>query len=188
DRYDFAGNSDPTVPTVRVNTFRHTLERLEFPLDSIAESTVQNLEESLYFYNLAQSAPSVENAFLLLWTALESLMGFKSDKSDIEIIQDNVAPALALGAVGRRVNAVVQRLRTTGKANGWRYLGPRSGDEYSVGGLCDWAEWLADTSTQNTQDDPYEVLKEETLLCRQYRPINEPWKELGELLALIRLS
>ena len=49
---------------------------------------------------------------------------------------------MALGAVGRRVNAIVQRLRTTGKANGWPYLGLRDGDEYGIRGLCGWAEWL----------------------------------------------
>jgi hypothetical protein len=187
DRYDFASNSDPTVPIVRPNTFRQTLVELTDNVDDLVAQSPPQLEEPIYFYNLSRNVPSIENSFLLLWTSLESLMGMKTDKADIELIQDNLAPAIALGAVGRRVNATVQRLRATGKANRWTYLGP-SASEYHTPGLCEWTSWLVDQSTRNTADDPFAVLEEDPLLCKQYRRINEKWRRLEDLARILRAS
>lgn len=187
-QYDFDYNSDPIVPSFRPNTLTETLRNARVSLDDTSESVLGMVEESLYFYNTARVVPSVENSYILLWTALEALMGLKTDKSDIEVVQDNVAQPLALGAVGRRINATVQRLRTTGNANKWKYLGPRYANEYDRLGLCRWMGWLTDQTDKHSLKDPFTVLKEDPLLCMQYRNINEKWLTYKDLLRVLKVS
>lgn len=186
-KYNFIENSDPIISPLRANTLKNTLDKLENELDAVPADILEKLEEPLYFYNLARAVPSVENSYILLWTALEALMGLRTDQPDIEIVQTNVAQSVALGSVGRRVNSTVQRLRTLGRANDWPYLGPGA-SEYDRTGLCDWIVWLTDRSTQDTQDDPFCILKEDPLLCKQYRYINENWKNLSVLHDIIVAS
>jgi hypothetical protein len=88
-------------------------------------------------------------------------MGLKKDTgSDIETIKKNVAPALALGSVGRRVNATVQRLRATAdifhKASfpEWqKYFGPAEnagkGTEYTREGFCRWLAWICEETASS---------------------------------------
>jgi hypothetical protein len=94
---NFRANSDPIVPAVRADTLGLTLNRLGRSLDEVPDRTLSKLEEPLYFYNLARNVPSVENSYILLWTALESLMGLRTEKADIEIVKDNVSEAMGLG-------------------------------------------------------------------------------------------
>jgi hypothetical protein len=82
---------------VRADTLGLTLDRLGRSLDEVPDRTLSKLEEPLYFYNLARNVPSVENSYILLWTALESLMGLRTEKADIEIVKDNVSEAMGLG-------------------------------------------------------------------------------------------
>ena len=115
-------------------------------------------------------------------------MGLRTNQPDIEIVQTNVAQAIALGAVGRRVNSTVQRLRTLGRANQWPYLGPSEASEYERVGLCRWIMWLTDKNVADTQDDPFLIFEADPLLARQYRTINETWSDLGVLAKLISSS
>jgi hypothetical protein len=139
-------------------------------------------------YHLARTVPSVDNLYILLWTALEAVMGLRTDQPDIEIVQTNVAQAIVLGSVGRRVNSTVQRLRTLSRANNWSYLGPAEANEYDLMGLCRWIVWLIDKSVAKSQDDPFLILKADPLLAKQYRTINETWGDLGVLRELVSSS
>jgi hypothetical protein len=185
---NFRSNSDPIVPAVRADTLGLTLDRLCESVDEIPDRVLRQVEEPLYFYNLARNVPSVENSYILLWTALESLMGLRTEKADIEIVKDNLSEAMGVGAVGRRVNSTVQRIRTLGQANSWPYLGPPNADEYDRAGLSRWLEWFVNQSVANTTDDPFTVLKDDPLVCKQYRQMNENWRTLGDLRTLILMT
>ncbi|MEK9499857.1 hypothetical protein [Gaopeijia maritima] len=178
--YDLDEHRDPVIPGGRADTLRTTLEKVGESLESLSDEALDDLEEPLHFYNLARSVTSLENSYTLLWTALESLTGLRGDKADIVAVQDVLGSALSLGAVGRRVVSTVSRIRSTGKLRGWRYLGPSS-SEYEPAGLVDWIVWMVDASTKDSPNDPYEVLNEDPLLCRQWREINEGWAMLGDL-------
>ncbi|PKJ52330.1 hypothetical protein [Bacillus sp. SN10] len=188
--FDFKKSNDPLVPNpnFRANTLQRSLTKHDSFLDAVEIDVLKKIEEPLYFYNLARTVPSIENSYILLWTSLEALMGLRSEKSDIEIVQSNVARAIAMGAVGRRVNSFVDRLRLTVAKNRWKKGDyPHLGTETS-NNICYWIEWLADSQYAQTSRDPYNYLKSDPLLCRNYCKINESWNKLGDLLSIIKDS
>jgi len=181
-------DGDPIIPLARVNTLKESLEPYK-KLESFDEKILERFEDSLYLYHLALGVPTIENSYILLWTALESLMGLRTNEADIITIKKNVTSTLALGAVGRRVNATVQRIRNTAKANSWRKAYHPKNDskakENDRIGLCHWIEWIADQDIKDTDNYPYEDMKSEPLLCKQYCTINEAWVNLQQLHDII---
>lgn len=185
-------SDDPMISSVRKNTLNKSLEPYK-SLEEFPDEILEKFEESLYFYHLAHSAPSVENSYLLLWTSLEAIMGIRgNDSSNIAIVKDNVSQTLALGAVGRRVNGIVQRLKINRQKFGWKYYGPSVSDvdntinEFQELGLCHWLAWLADPNIKATDNDLFEDFRREPLLCRQYTTINNSnsdtsWKTLKQI-------
>jgi hypothetical protein len=188
---NFRNDRDPIIPLARINTLEQSLEKYQ-KLQDFQDETLGKIEESLYLYHLALSVPTIENSYILLWTSLESLMGLRTHGADIETIQKNVSSTLALGAIGRRVNATIQRMRSTSKANGWKTIYSPSDDpsanEFDAIGLCRWISWITDQNIEKSPDDPFDDMKSEPLLCKQYRDINENWKKLDDLHSVITLS
>jgi len=189
----FRNDSDPIIPLARINTLEQSLEKYK-KLQDFEDETLGKIEESLYLYHLALSVPTIENSYILLWTSLESLMGLrtKEKEADILTIKENVSSTLALGAIGRRVNATIQRMKTTANANSWpKKYTPRddkSAIEFEAIGLCHWISWITDQNIANSPDDPYKDMESEPLLCKQYLDINKNWKKLNDLHSVITLS
>jgi hypothetical protein len=212
-------DQEPLVRKYRPQTLNYSLRKIlrledkDNPLEKLYDNKLDDLEDSLYLYNLALNVPSLENSYLLLWIALESLMGLKGQTSDIKNIQDNVAQALALGAVGRRANATVQRLRLTydifqtAGMNQWKDKTFAPDDkpytsEYHPLGLCEWIEWICrkeDTPNGDThmQIDrpPYRDFNQEPVLAKQYLDLHgdaanriKGWKTLGDLREILLSS
>lgn len=181
-------DGDPIIPMARVNTLKESLDPYK-KLELFNEKILERFEDSLYLYHLALGVPTIENSYILLWTALESLMGLRTNEADIITIKKNVTKALALGAVGRRVNATVQRMRTTSNANLWtKAYYPKNDSnakESDSNGLCHWIEWIADQNIKGTNDDPYNDMKREPLLGKQYCTINQTWVNLKQLHDII---
>ncbi|MBD1881257.1 hypothetical protein [Coleofasciculus sp. FACHB-T130] len=188
---NFIDDRDPIIPLARINTLEESLKKYK-KLQDFEDEVLGKVEESLYLYHLALSVPTIENSYVLLWTALESLMGLRTNEADILTIKKNVSSTLALGAVGRRVNATIQRIRTTSNAIKWtKIYSPQNNskaNEFDPIGLCDWICWIIDRSKKNTSEDPYHDMQSEPLLCKQYRDINEKWEKLEDLHKLITLS
>jgi len=191
-KLSFIEDRDPIIPLARINTLENSLEKYNQKLQDIKDEVLEKIEESLYLYHLALSVPVIENSYILLWTSLESLMGLRTNEADILTIKKNVSCTLALGAIGRRVNATIQRMRNTSNANGWsKEYSPRddkSANEFDATGLCHWISWITDQNIKNSPDDPFDDMKSEPLLCKQYRDINENWKKLKDLHSVITLS
>ena len=188
----FRNDSDPIIPLARINTLEQSLEKNKKKLQNFDDKTLEKIEESLYLYHLALSVPTIENSYILLWTSLESLMGLRTNEPDIVTIKKNVSSTLALGAIGRRVNATIQRMRSTSNANGWKKIYSPSDDpsanEFDAIGLCHWISWITDQNIENSPDYPYNDMESEPLLCKQYLDINQNWKKLQDLHSVITLS
>lgn len=188
----FIDDRDPIIPLARINTLEKSLEKYNQKLPDIKDEVLEKIEESLYLYHLALSVPVIENSYVLLWTSLESLMGLRTNEPDIVTIKKNVSSTLALGAIGRRVNATIQRMRSTSRANGWKKIYSPSDDpsaiEFDAIGLCHWISWITDQNIKKSPDDPYHDMESEPLLCKQYLDINQNWKKLQDLHSVITLS
>ena len=190
-QFDFGSNNDPNVWTSRKNTLLHTFDSLKsFDLHKAPNDLLKELEEPLYFYHQAHSTPFIEGSFIMLWTTLESLASNKTEKADIENIKDLFCCGVAVGAVGRRVNAFVQRLRSTGNANNWDRICPdeKNTREFSETGLSNWLAWLTAEYESDSATDPYTAIKDDPLLTKQFLFFNENWKKNDDLLAVIETS
>jgi hypothetical protein len=191
-KLSFIDDRDPITPLARINTLEKSLEKYNQKLQDIKDEVLEKIEESLYLYHLALSVPVIENSYILLWTSLESLMGLRTNEADILTIKKNVSSTLALGAIGRRVNATIQRMNNTSNANGWKKIyspsDDKSANEFDATGLCHWISWITDQNIENSPDYPYNDMKSEPLLCKQYLDINKNWKILNDLHSVITLS
>jgi hypothetical protein len=191
-KLNFIDDRDPIIPLARINTLEKSLEKYNQKLQDIKDEVLEKIEESLYLYHLALSVPVIENSYILLWTSLESLMGLRTNEADILTIKKNVSSTLALGAIGRRVNATIQRMKNTSNANGWKKIyspsDDKSANEFDATGLCHWISWITDQNIKKSPDDPFDDMESEPLLCKQYRDINENWKKLKDLHSVITLS
>ncbi|ACS99186.1 hypothetical protein [Paenibacillus sp. JDR-2] len=186
-RYNFSKTNDPLIPSFRKNTLSHSLSKHEEFLEAVNLDNLSIFEEPIYFYNLARTVPSVENSYILLWTALEALMGLRSNKTDIEIIKDNVAQSIALGAVGRRLLSFHERYTKASEINKLKLLCPKiyKLEDKSLSSVMSWA---IDKTFENKPNDPFNAIKTDPLLAKQYRIINEKWGTLQDLLDIINTS
>jgi hypothetical protein len=186
-KFKFDNDADPIIPAFRINTLINSLYPQK--IEEFSNEILVKFQESLYFYHLAHSASSIENSYLLLWTALESLMGFRAQSTDnIGNIKENVARALALGSVGRRVNATIQRMKLTSYRDSWgKIYGPDNSQNikvYERSGLCEWITWMSQLDVKEG-DDFYNSITQEPLLGRQFSSINQKWKKLGDVHKVI---
>lgn len=210
-KYDFRRNTDPAIVNHRGNTLEHSLRQLGLTLSNF-DSVIEKIEEPVYFYHLAMNAPSVENSYILLWTALEALMGLRTDNADIVDIKENVSKTIALGAVARRVVSFAKRFEFSKKhvhfirKHHAEYNTPLV-HSHSTEGIREWLLWLTksipdggDLGKQGevdgtekaegteTMKDPYELLWIDPLLCRQYLTFNQQLTKLDALHKLITRS
>lgn len=188
--YNYYGKITSNIPAARKpSSLNKTLKNINKNMRDFPTEILSIVEESIYFYHLALNVPSLETSYILLWTSLEGMMGIKSNKSDIETIQENVAKTLAIGAVCRRIKGTVQRLIATLEANSWQLrVTPPSSSENTEQGIYDWIEWLIAQYTKDDPNDPYHILKHDPLLCKQYMIINEEWKKNNDLIKIINNS
>lgn len=186
-KFKLNNDADPIIPASRINTLINSLYPQK--IKDFPNELLEKFQESLYFYHLAHSASSMENSYLLLWTALESLMGFRAQSTDIiGNIKENVAKALALGSVGRRVNATIQRMKLTSSKDSWGNIykptNSHNNSEYERIGLCEWITWMTQLKVDPT-DDFYKDISKEPLLGRQFSSINQRWKKLEDVYEVI---
>lgn len=186
-KFKLNNDADPIIPASRINTLINSL----YPekITHFSNEILEKFQEALYFYHLAHSVSSMENSYLLLWTALESLMGFRAQSTDnIGNIKENVAKALALGSVGRRVNATIQRMKLTSSKDSWgKKYGPENSQnisEYETSGLCEWIAWIANLDV-GKEEDFLKSIRQEPLLGRQFSKINQEWKKLKNINEVI---
>ena len=185
-KLNFKLDGDPMIPSARINTLEESLKIYNKSLLNINDDILDCFADSLYLYHLALNFPSLENSYMLLWTVLESLMGLRTNEADIITIKKNVTDTIALGSIGRRVIATVGRMKGSSESNSlyvnYIPLGNSSANEYDEDGLCHWIEWISEQNLEDTDNDPYNYLKNEPLLCKQYCHINKNWKTLEGIL------
>lgn len=187
-KYDFRRNNDPAIVKYRNNTLITTLQNSGRELSAFSD-LLTKIEEPLHFYHLATTATSIENSYILLWTALESLMGLRTNNSDISDVTENVKRAITLGAVGRRVSSFALRLhlacsRISQYNQNMEYYQIPVDSPFTTQGLINWFTWLT-ADKKNQHDDPFNFLFIDPLLAKNYRYINEDWETFDHLRKII---
>jgi hypothetical protein len=150
------------------------------------------IQDSVYYYNLALGSKSIENSLLLLWSSLEALVPYRFKATDIENVQYFVAKSLSVGAIGRLVASFAKRLLASGEFNSdinAKNLGINLELSFKPEKFSYWAFWLCDSTKATKQDDPYNFLKPASnLLCSQYVFLNELFSGLNHKYKVKDLS
>jgi hypothetical protein len=173
---------DPVNISARVSTLRYTLDKLaphlgfKFKYDDDLP-LIMEVHEAIYFYNLALGSKSIENSLSLLWTALETLIPYRTSEFDIENARHFVCKSLSLGSISRQVVSFIERMILVnnvnqGKLDGLgiyaKYL------KYSPKSISTWANWLCNEYEDTDINDPFNKLKDySNLLCKQYCNLND---------------
>lgn len=173
---------DPVNISARVSTLRYTLNKLapdlgfKFKYDDDLP-IIMEVHEAVYFYNLALGSKSIENSMALLWTALETLIPYRTSEYDIENARHFVCKSLSMGSVSRQVVSFIERMILVnnvnqGKLDGLgiyaKYL------KYSPNNVSTWANWLCTEYADGDTNDPFNKIKEfSNLLCKQYCTLND---------------
>lgn len=175
-------DNDPINVNSRGRTLRKSLLQLnkDFTYDFDLETYITipknaQLNNSLYYYNLALGSKSIENSLSLLWTSLESLLPFRSFNSDIVCVQDFVSKSLSLGAITRDIFALATRFENTEARNNqpFQSLNLPNTKDYSIKeSVADWYTWLVD---QNDLEQKFNTIKAESeLLAFEYYRVAKP--------------
>lgn len=153
----------------RGRTLRETLIKLSkreaysFKFDKedlIPKVKINELQNAIYYYNLALGSKSIENSLSLLWTALETIQPNKIFKSDIEAVQNFVSKGLSIGAIARNIYSLGLRiiLQNSVSNNCFQNLNlDRLNNIETKQGLKDWFLWL---SEEKESIKRFEELKE----------------------------
>lgn len=170
---------DPINVSKRKNTLDYSLRLIseENNLEYEGElPIIKDIQDSVYYYNLALGSKSIENSLLLFWSALEALIPYRFKNTDIENIQYFVSKSLAVGSVGRIISSFAFRLIESGEFHkdlNYSNLGIKPEIVFTPDKFSYWAVWLADESKKNTIKDPYNYIKPSSnLLCKQYVYLN----------------
>lgn len=175
-------NIDPVNITARVSTLRYTLDKLsnDYNLKIKYDDDIpliNEIHEAIYFYNLALGSKSIENSLSLLWTALETLIPYRTSEYDIENVKNFVCKSLAIGAVSRQLVSFVERLVQTNNSNQNRLHGLgmiAKYMKYTPKGVCTWAVWLCNEYAPSDKNDPFDKLQDySNLLCKQFCYLND---------------
>jgi transcriptional regulator with XRE-family HTH domain len=86
----------------------------EADIPIVANHTLRN---AIYYYNLALASKSIENSLSLLWTALETIIPYRTMGSDIECVQEFICKSLGSGAISRDVYAFATRFIQSNQNN-----------------------------------------------------------------------
>ena len=135
---------------------------------------INEIRDSLYYYNLALRSKSIENSLSLLWTSLETLLPYRLKDNDIENVQYFVSKSLSIGSIGREIISFTERLCLTHRLNEncFSSFGVFSNFvSYQPSTVKRYIEWLA---TDHSANDPYNVIKPiSNLLCKQFCFLND---------------
>jgi hypothetical protein len=183
--------NDPINVNSRGRTLRESLLKLSIDenFDFNEKTNIpipknQQLNKSLYYYNLALGSKSIENSLSLLWTSLESLLPFRTYNSDIECVQDFVSKTLALGGISRDILAFSSRIKFIDEINAKPfssiYMPPY--DCLSIKkSVINWYNWLIDL---NEHDKKFNLVKQQSeLLAFEFYRIAKPLTD-GKLQVL----
>jgi hypothetical protein len=169
---------DPINIKQRKNTLLDTLKMLcpenGFEI-GIFLPIINEIRDSIYYYNLALGSKSLENSISLLWTSLESLIPYRLYSSDIENVKHFVSKSIAIGSIGRDISSFAFRYIEASSLNkiDVNEIGIESSLFFTPEGFTIWAEWLSKSSFTLPQHDPYTILKPiSNLLCKQYCNLN----------------
>lgn len=170
---------DPINIKQRKNTLYHTLKlhcpENGFTLDSFLP-IINEIKDSIYYYNLALGSKSLENSISLLWTSLESLVPYRLFSSDIENVQHFVSKSMSIGAIGRDISSFAFRYKDASVFHNINEaeIGIDSELLFTSEGFTKWAIWLSQSNYSLPQRDPFDILKPiSNLLCKQYCCLNE---------------
>lgn len=171
---------DPINVMERVSTLQGTLNKVanDFNLtfnDQKELPIINDLHQSVYYYNLALGSKSIENSLSLLWTALESLVPYRTKESDIDNIKYFVGKSLSFGAMSRDLMGFIIRcveLNNMDK-NCLAHLDISSNYvKYTPSGMSHWANWLS--TKFEKEKDPYDTFKVySNLLCKMFCDLND---------------
>ncbi|WP_155722373.1 hypothetical protein [Leptospira weilii] len=173
---------DPLNVPERSNTLQETL-KLIAPFykfnDKMTNSlpSINAIFDSTYYYNLALGSKSIENSIFLLWTALESLLPYHPEASDIGNVRYFTSKFLSIGAVGRRIVAFMKRLQNVKSYSDILNASPLIPDIkniYDRDDIIKTFNWLTDVSIDSL--DMVKFLNEESpLLANYYFSLKEEW-------------
>lgn len=179
---------DPVSIQERKSTLRKSLiqysqynDDIDFNINSnfpVPEN--EQVQKSLYYYNLAIKSKSIENSFSLLWTSLETILPYRVHGSDIECIKHLVGRTLSLGSLSRDINSFADRIITLNKQNDNIIESSDTKTEDLLKNIKDvnsWFEWLID---DEFKAERFEVTKDcSELLAYEYHSIAKPLMSEG---------
>lgn len=108
-------NDDPINLSGRKKTLFNTLDKfsiengINFNKKKLPYIENKQLSNAIFFYNMALGSKSIENSFSLLWTALEAILPYRTESSDIGSIQNFVSSSLSIGALNRDLQSFSNR-------------------------------------------------------------------------------
>ncbi|WP_196219211.1 hypothetical protein [Leptospira santarosai] len=173
---------DPLNVPERTNTLQDTLKSVApyYGFDNKISSSlpaIRAIFDSTYYYNLALGSKSIENSIFLLWTALESLLPYQPEESDIGNVRYFTSKFISIGAVGRRIVAFIKRLQNTKKYSIILRNSPIIPDVQNIHNreeIIKIFNWIIDSSV-----DSFALLNlmnsESPLLANYYWTLKEEW-------------
>lgn len=175
---------DPINVSKRKSTLLFTLRKLSdcYKLNFTEETNlpyINEISDSLYYYNLALGSKSIENSLSLLWTSLETLLPYKMRENDITNIQHFVSKSLSTGAIGREITSFAIRYGESNYYNNYSLnkLGIYTNIlNINSQGLRIYFDFLS--QKYNKENDPYQTIKDNSnLLCRKFVCLNNIFNE-----------
>lgn len=175
---------DPRFVRYRSNTVSRILDASDSSISTLDDHVVKCVEDALYLYNQALFAPSLENSYILLWTALEVMSEFKQNTSVLRNVAALVSAAAGLGAFGRRVYSLARLCDHYGLRSA--FGSSLNQIQASEDSLSAWAEVLC--AEVSGPDDPYETLRQSPLCSYQYIRLQVQYKSVEDIQRRMRKS
>jgi hypothetical protein len=172
-------DGDPINVNARGRTLRNTLFKatnnynFDFSETSLLPDVeIEQLNNSIYYYNLALGSKSIENSLSLLWTSLEAVQPNKVYSSDIVAVQSFISKSLSIGGISRDIYSFALRAMHTNNQNDYSLNSLETRDFNSIektDGLVEWFKWFqkVDRGKEN-----FKIIKSTSeLLAFQYSKI-----------------
>ncbi|HLV24418.1 MAG TPA: hypothetical protein VKY36_06550 [Moheibacter sp.] len=177
EKSDF--NLDPLNVKKRKSTLFQTLTVLSksFQFEFDEESEIPHIEQiadSLYYYNLAIGSKSIENSMSLLWTSLEILLPYRLKDNDISNVQYFVSKMLGVGTIGREVVSFIKRYNDSNWINNkcLDSIGLLTNYINFNGGFNIYYQFLSKTYTE--KEDPFNTINNcSPLLAKEFCRLND---------------
>jgi len=184
--------SDPISVPARRSTLRESLIK-DPNLPTFIKTTEipvpenHQIYKSIYYYNLALGSKSIENSLSLLWTAIETIVPYRVENSDINNIKHLLSKSLSVGCFCRDIYSFISRLILVNKQNEncFTNIGiPNTNNLDNMDDFLQWYNWLLNSSAEN-----FDCIKETSeLLAYEYTNLAKPLSEGKIDFLLNRLS